>query len=251
MSEVAVVTGAASGIGAATVERLLRAGARVVGVDLARGQENERVAWVSGSVAEAATWDKVERVLEERQWEPSILVPAAAYLAVGKITELLEEEWDRTVGVNLKGLVHPVRRLLPGMIKRRSGAIITIGSIDAYMGEQGLISYCASKGAVLQFTRALALDHARDGIRVNCVSPGVTDTPFFRRHVATAKDPAKFLSAREQRNPIGRLLEADEVAAVIVFLASKDASAITGTNVVVDGGLTAGFDFRPGSTDGT
>lgn len=250
MSEVAVVTGAASGIGAATVERLLRAGARVVGVDLTPGQENESVAWVSGSVAEVTTWDKVERVLEKRQWEPSILVPAAAYLAVGKVTELPEEDWDRTIGVNLKGLVHPVRRFLPGMIKRRRGAVVTIGSIDAYMGEQGLISYCASKGAVLQFTRALALDHARDGIRVNCVSPGVTDTPFFRRHVATAKDPKKFLSTREQRNPVGRLLEPDEIAAVIVFLVSNEASAITGTNVVVDGGLTAGFDFRPGSADG-
>src|SRR5690554_3923354 len=115
----------------------------------------------------------------------------------------------------MTGLVMAVRTVLPGMIARRSGSIITLGSIDSYMAEQGLISYCASKGAILQFTRALALDHARDGIRANCVCPGVTDTPFFRRHLDTASDPETFLKTREQRNPLGRLLQPDEIAATI------------------------------------
>jgi NAD(P)-dependent dehydrogenase (short-subunit alcohol dehydrogenase family) len=90
------------------------------------------------------------------------------------------------------------------------------------------------------------MDYARDGITVNCVCPGVIDTPFFRRHLDTAKDPANFLRVREQRNPLGRLLDPDEVAATVVFLASKDASGLTGSLVTVDAGLSASFDFRTG-----
>jgi NAD(P)-dependent dehydrogenase (short-subunit alcohol dehydrogenase family) len=247
MTEVAVVTGAASGIGAATVTRLVEAGYQVVGVDLAEKASSDKVVYVTGNVAEEATWDHVERLLAERGWMPSVLVVTAAYLAVGTILDLDEAEWDRTFSVNLKGLIRPVRRLLPGMIARGRGSIVTVGSIDSYMAEQGLASYCASKGAILQLTRALALDHARQGIRANCVCPGVTDTPFFRRHLDSAADPAKFLSVREERNPLGRLLDPDEVARTIAFLASDAASGITGAKIVVDAGLTAGFDFRTGN----
>jgi NAD(P)-dependent dehydrogenase (short-subunit alcohol dehydrogenase family) len=189
----------------------------------------------------------VQSKLDSRRWEPTILVPVAAYLEVGDALSLTDEQWQRTFDVNVFGLLKPVRLVLPGMIRRGRGSIVTVGSIDSYFGEQGLISYCTSKGAILQFTRALALDHARAGIRVNCVCAGVTDTKFFRRHLDTASDPQKFLSVREQRNPIGRLLKPDEVAAAIVFLASDDASGITGTGLMVDGGLTTGFDFRTGN----
>jgi len=244
MSKTAVVTGAASGIGAATVQHLVRDGYDVLGVDLAKGATSERVEFVQGSVAANETWDRVEAVLKERGWKPSALVLSAAYLAVGTVLTLDEEQWERTFEVNLLGLVKPLRRLLPGMIARGGGSIVTLGSIDSYMAEQGLISYCSSKGAILQFTKTLAMDHARQGIRANCVCPGVTDTPFFRRHLETASNPNRFLSIREQRNPLGRLLNPDEIATTIAFLVSDAASGITGAQIVVDAGLTAGFDFR-------
>jgi len=244
MNKTAVVTGAASGIGAATVQHLVRDGYDVLGVDLAKGATSERVEFVQGSVAANETWDRVEAVLKERGWKPSALVLSAAYLAVGTVLTLDEEQWERTFEVNLLGLVKPLRRLLPGMIARGGGSIVTLGSIDSYMAEQGLISYCASKGAILQFTKTLAMDHARQGIRANCVCPGVTDTPFFRRHLETASNPNRFLSIREQRNPLGRLLNPDEIATTIAFLVSDAASGITGAQIVVDAGLTAGFDFR-------
>jgi NAD(P)-dependent dehydrogenase (short-subunit alcohol dehydrogenase family) len=132
------------------------------------------------------------------------------------------------------------------MIERHRGAIVTVGSIDSLFAEQGLVSYCASKGAILQITRTVAVDYARDGIRANCVIMGVTDTPFFRRHLDTASDPDRFVKVREERQPLGRLLTPDEIAATIVFLASDDASGITGAAIPVDAGITTSFDFRTG-----
>jgi NAD(P)-dependent dehydrogenase (short-subunit alcohol dehydrogenase family) len=244
MNKCAVITGAASGIGAASVRHLVAAGYHVLGVDLANAAGSDSVEFVQGNVAANETWDQVEAALEKHDWKPSALIFAAAYLAVGTVLTLDDEHWERTFEVNLLGMVRPLRRLLPGMIARGGGSIVTLGSIDSYMAEQGLISYCSSKGAILQFTKALALDHARQGIRANCVCPGVTDTPFFRRHLDTARDPKKFLSVREQRNPLGRLLNPEEIATTIAFLVSDAASGITGAQIVVDAGLTAGFDFR-------
>jgi NAD(P)-dependent dehydrogenase (short-subunit alcohol dehydrogenase family) len=247
MEQTAVISGAASGIGAATAEQFLKKGINVLGVDLApQSREANSLGWVQGDVSKSETWTLVKEGLVRRQWHADILVTAAAYLAVGNVLEITDEQWANTINVNQLGLVKAVRSVLPQMIERGRGAIVTVGSIDSYLAEQGLISYCSSKGGILQFTKALALDHARDGVRVNCVCPGVTDTPFFRRHLDTASDPENFLKVREQRNPIGRLLQPEEIAATIVFLASEEASGITGAQIVVDGGLTAGFDFRTG-----
>ena len=247
MTKITVITGAASGIGGATKDRVLAAGGKVLGVDMIGADETESLAWVQGDVADQKTWDKVTEKLDALGWQPDALVSAAAFLAVGNVLELTDKEWAKTFGVNLNGLVLAARAVLPGMIERKRGSIVTIGSIDSYMAEQGLISYCASKGAILQFTRALALDHARDGVRANCVCPGVTDTPFFRRHLDTASDPVKFLTTREQRNPLGRLLQPDEIAATVEFLIGDGASGITGADIAVDAGLSTGFDFRTGN----
>ncbi len=247
MDQTAVISGAASGIGAATVELFLKKGINVLGVDLApSSRDDANLGWVQGDVAKSETWTLVNEELTRRNWQADILVTAAAYLAVGNVLEITEEQWSNTINVNQLGLIKAVRSVLPQMIERKHGAIVTVGSIDAYLAEQGLISYCASKGSILQFTKALALDHARDGIRANCVCPGVTDTPFFRRHLDTASDPETFLKVREQRNPLGRLLQPEEIASTIAFLSSEDASGITGAKIVVDAGLTTGFDFRTG-----
>lgn len=242
--QAAVVTGAASGIGAATVSRLRDNGLMVLGVDLADGKRDDCTEWVSGDVAAVATWQAVEQALRRRQWHASILVTAAAYVQVGTVLELDSQAWARTLDVNVMGLVLAARTVLPGMIARREGSIVVVGSINSTLAEQSMVAYCASKGAIVQIARALALDHARDGIRVNCVSPGVTDTPLFRQHLATASDPKRLLAVRQDRNPLGRLLDPEEIAATIAFLASHEASGITGANILVDAGLTAGFDFR-------
>jgi NAD(P)-dependent dehydrogenase (short-subunit alcohol dehydrogenase family) len=242
--DAAIVTGAASGIGDAALRRLREDGLPVVGVDLADGAQDERTGWVRGDVAASSTWESVGTLLAERGWHAATLVTAAACVKVGTLLELGSEAWARTLDVNVMGLVLAARAVLPGMIARRAGSIVTVGSIDSMQAEQGMAAYCASKGAIVQIARALALDHARDGIRVNCVSPGVTDTPLFRQHLATARDPEKLLDVRRERNPMGRLLAPDEIAAAIAFLASPAASGITGANILVDAGLTAGFDFR-------
>ena len=246
MEDLAIVTGSASGIGQACVRRLNKQGIPVVGMDLSDGSSSDLLAWVQGDISEQSAWEAALEKAAIFDRKPSILIFAAAYLTVGNVLTLTDEDWDRVFGVNVHGLVKGLRTFLPGMIEQKRGSIVTIGSVDSYMAEQGLVAYCASKGAVLQMTRTIAVDHARDGIRANCVCPGVTDTPFFRRHLDTASDPEQFVKVREERNPLGRLLDPDEVAAMAVFLTSDESSATTGATIVVDAGLTASFDFRTG-----
>lgn len=144
------------------------------------------------------------------------------------------------------GAVYGVRALLPGMIAAGGGSIVLMGSISGFMAEQGLAAYCASKGAILQLSKVLAVDHARQGIRVNCVCPGVTDTPLFRHHLSQADDPESVLRMRTERNPLGRLLSPEDVAKTVNFLLSDDAAGITGALVPVDAGLSTSFEFRSG-----
>jgi NAD(P)-dependent dehydrogenase (short-subunit alcohol dehydrogenase family) len=245
----AVITGAASGVGHATVLRLRRRGWTTVGVDLAAPPADLAadggVRWVRGSVAEAATWQLTAgEIAAGGEPAASALVFNAAVLHIGSVLTLTEQEWDDHFAVNVRAVFTGLRHLLPAMIEAGGGAVVTVASVDAFMAEQDLAGYCSSKGALLQLTRCVALDHARDGIRANCVAPGVIDTPFFRRHLNTAPDPARWLHEREQRNPIGRLLHPDDVAEVVEFAATTRGPALTGSLLTVDGGLTTGFDYR-------
>jgi NAD(P)-dependent dehydrogenase (short-subunit alcohol dehydrogenase family) len=243
--DVAVVTGAGSGVGRSVAAILRGRGVDVIGVDTAP-DESLDVAWVEGDVAADSTWDAVLAGGAERGREATLLVLNAAVAEVGTVLDLVDEDWRRTFDVNLFGAVRALRALVPWMQRRRRGSIVTVASVDAFMAEQGLAAYCSSKGALLQLTRCCAVDFARDGIRANCVCPGVIDTPFFRRHLETASDPERFLRVREQRNPLGRLLQPDEVAETIVFLLSDAAAGTTGAQITVDAGLSASFDFRTG-----
>jgi NAD(P)-dependent dehydrogenase (short-subunit alcohol dehydrogenase family) len=248
VADVVVVTGAASGIGAASARILQERGGSVIGVDLVAADPADGLAWVQADVADPEVWPSVVAFAEDRFGaSPSVLVLNAARIAIGKVTEVSDDDWQRVLDVNLLAAVRALRACLPSMIERGRGSIVAVASVNALQAEQGLAAYNASKGALLQLVRTVAVDHARDGIRANVVCPGVTDTPLLQAHLATASDPVRFRSVREQRNPLGRLLQPDEVARAIAFLAGDESSGITGTTLVVDAGLTASFDFRTGA----
>ncbi len=244
---IAVVTGASSGVGDAVVDRFLARDIDVIGVDVATAPERgsgARFVPVEGSVSETAVWEKVRATARDSfGTDPEIVVFNAAIMEVGTILDLTEDAWQRSYDVNVNGVFRGLRVLLPSMIAAGVGSIVTVASVDAYMVEQGAAAYCSSKGALLQLTKSIAIDYARNGIRANCIAPGVIDTPFFRRHLHTAADPEKFLEVRRQRNPLGRFLDASEVARSVEF-AAIDASGMTGSVLTVDAGLSASFDFR-------
>jgi NAD(P)-dependent dehydrogenase (short-subunit alcohol dehydrogenase family) len=241
MQTIAVVTGAASGIGAATAERLQAGGQTVLGVDL---HAADTALGVVGDVADPQTWTGVGACLERVAQPVTTLVAAAGLVLGGSVLSAPLEEFRRVVEVNLFGSVLALRACLPAMVDGGGGAVVTVASVDALYAERETAAYAAAKGALLQLTRSVALDFAGDGVRANCVCPGVTDTPFFRAGLpAEPAQRAAHIRRRADRNPVGRLLDPDEIAAAICFLAGPDAAGITGSCVVVDGGLTAGFEF--------
>ncbi|CAN7632512.1 SDR family oxidoreductase [Phenylobacterium sp. LjRoot219] len=246
-TEIAVVTGGASGIGEATVAILRAQHIPVVAVDLAwpEADPGRAVTRITGDAAAASTWTAVREACAELGGAPTKLVINAARLIVGTILDVSEADLRGVLEVNVLGAYHALRACLPTMIERGGGAIVTVASVDALVAEQNLAAYNTSKGALLQLTRSVAIDHALDGVRANCVCPGAVDTPFFRRHVDAAPDPAAFLREKAGRHPRGRILEPTEVANAIHFLLTDAASGINGAALTVDAGLLASFDFRP------
>ena len=250
--DIAVVTGAASGIGLATTEVLAARGIDVIAIDrdeerLAALEDRGRIHPLHGDVSTNATWNHVvDRARTDLGGVPNMYVANAATVIVGSTLELSDDDWHTLFETNLMGTVRGARALLPGMIAAGKGAVVAVGSIDGFMAEQGLAAYCASKGAIQQFSRVLAVDHARQGIRVNCVCPGVTDTPLFRYHLSKADEPEAVLAARTDRNPLGRLLDPEDIARTVAFLLSDEAAGITGAMVPVDAGLSTSFEFRSG-----
>ncbi|GAA3700996.1 SDR family oxidoreductase [Nonomuraea antimicrobica] len=240
--DIAVVTGAASGVGSATVAALRASGVGVVTVDLVPAEAGDRV--VVGDVAAPATWAAVLEASRELGGAPTKLVLNAAKLVVGTVLEVSEEDLRSVFEVNVLGAYQALHACLPVMIENGGGSVVTVASIDALVAEQGLAAYCASKGALLQLTRCVAVDHGRQGIRANCVCPTAIDTPFFRQHVDAAPDPAAFLAEKSGRHPSGRILQSEEVANTICFLLSDASSGMNGAAVTVDGGLLASFDFQ-------
>ncbi|HEU5280281.1 MAG TPA: SDR family NAD(P)-dependent oxidoreductase [Gaiellaceae bacterium] len=229
-----LVTGAAGGIGTAVTERLVAEGARVAAADLqAPGGVAE--ASVGGDVTDE---DGAARVVEEAHAALGGLdglVLTAGIHYVGPTHEMAAADFDRVLAVSARGTFLCLRAALPVMLQQRSGRIVTYGSTAALVGAPGLTAYAAAKGAVLQITRSVAAEYASQGIRVNCLCPGATDTPLLRRLMADRPDPEHFAQA----HPIGRFADADEIAAATAFLLSDDASYFIGSAVVCDGGFTA------------
>ncbi|MDO8187083.1 SDR family oxidoreductase [Conexibacter sp. JD483] len=229
---VALVTGAASGIGRATALELAARGWEVVGLDRAAGEGVAVTVDVTDTEAVARSLAEVGPI--------DCLANVAGTGSTQNVVDTPPELWDAVFAVNVRGIFNVSRALLPGMIARGSGVIVNAASIAGMVGLKNRAAYCASKGAVIALTKAMAIDHVGDGIRVNCVCPGTVDTPWVGRLIDAAEDPAATRAALVARQPMGRLGRAEEVAKAIAYLASDDAAFVTGTELVIDGGLVAG-----------
>jgi 2-keto-3-deoxy-L-fuconate dehydrogenase len=234
---VAAVTGGGSGIGAAVVDELKARGARVAALDLDPSGVPAGVLPVRTDVSDdASVRDAVATVVAELGGL-DILVNNAGIGAQGTVADNPDEEWMRVLNVNLLGVVRTTRAALPHLRRSRAAAIVNTGSIAATAGLPQRALYSATKGAVLALTRAMAADHLREGIRVNCVNPGTADTPWIGRLLAAADDPAAERAALDARQPHGRLVTAQEVAHAVAYLASPSAGSTTGIGMPVDGGM--------------
>ena len=235
---VAAVTGGASGIGAAVVAELTEQGARVAVLDLQDPPPGSPHALaVRTDVADdASVRAAIDRVLAELG-RLDVLVNNAGIGAQGSVEDNDDAEWHRVLDVNLLGMMRTSRAALPHLRRSPSAAIVNTGSIAATAGLPRRALYSATKGGVLALTRAMAADHLREGVRVNCVNPGTADTPWIGRLLDAADDPAAERAALAARQPHGRLVSADEVADAVAYLASPRSRSTTGTAISVDGGM--------------
>jgi 2-keto-3-deoxy-L-fuconate dehydrogenase len=239
----AVVTGGGSGIGLATARLLARRGAKVAVLDLKPGAE---FIGLSADVTDDASVRLAIGAAVESLGGIDILVNNAGIGAIGTVADNPDDQWHQVYDVNVVGIVRVTRAALPHLRASEHAAIVNTCSIAATAGLPQRALYSATKGAVLSLTLAMAADHLHEGIRVNCVNPGTADTPWVGRLLEAADDPAAERAALERRQPMGRLVSADEVAAGIVYLASPAASSVTGTALAIDGGM-AGLRIRPRS----
>jgi len=243
----ALVTGGGSGIGLATAVLLGQRGARVAVVDLEPSGAPDPLLRVSGDVSDERSVDAAVDAVVARFGRLDVLVNNAGIGAAGTVEANALEEWRRVLDVNVLGIVRSTRAALPHLRRSPCAAVVNTCSVAAWAGLPERALYSASKGAVQALTLAMAADHVREGIRVNCVNPGTVDTPWVARLLQRAPDPEGERAALEARQPLGRLVTAAEVAHAIAYLASPLAAATTGTVLAVDGGM-AGLRLRcPGS----
>lgn len=249
LPDTVVVTGTASGLGTILAEQLLGDGCAVIGIDIDSAPPAlsgaDRYVHVVASVTDEEAWRDIVTAVPD---QGSLgLVTNAAVLHVGDVVSQPAAQWRQTLDVNVLGTMLAFRAVLPLMAARGGGRAVAVASVDAILAEQQLAAYCASKAAVSQFARTVALDYARSGINVNVVCPGPMRAGLFERHLSSASDQAAFLSTRERRQPFGEILDPARVADGIRFLLSDAGRGLTGASVTIDGGLTASFDFRTGA----
>jgi 2-keto-3-deoxy-L-fuconate dehydrogenase len=233
---VALVTGGSSGIGERTVEVLEQRGARVAILDL-QPPSRKGTFFARCDVSSAAEVDAAVTAVVAELGGLDIVVNNAGIGAVGDVAANDDDEWHRVLDVNVVGMVRITRAALPHLRRSNWASIVNTCSVVAVVGLPQRALYSASKGAVAALTLAMAADHLADRIRVNAVTPGTADTPWVGRLLAQSDDAAAAAAALAARQPMGRLVSADEVAQAIVYLASPLASSITGTLLSVDGGL--------------
>jgi NAD(P)-dependent dehydrogenase (short-subunit alcohol dehydrogenase family) len=234
---VALVTGGASGIGAAIVTELIDRGARVAVLDLRiDGAHPDAFAVATDIGDDASVRGAVDAVVAE-YGSLDIVINNAGIGAQGTVEDNPDDEWTRVLNVNVIGIARVSRAALPHLRTSAAASIVNTCSIAATAGLPQRALYSASKGAVLSLTRAMAADHLREGVRVNCVNPGTADTPWVGRLLDSAADPASERAALEARQPHGRLVAASEIADAVCYLASPRSRSTTGTSIAVDGGM--------------
>jgi NAD(P)-dependent dehydrogenase (short-subunit alcohol dehydrogenase family) len=247
-AKVALLTGAGAGIGRGIARRFAREGARVGVLDLSASACEETVELIRAeggqalalpaNVSNAGAVDAAVEALASKLGPPSILVHNAGVMPSGTIDTTSEADWDRVFAVNCKGAFLTSRAVLPHMRRLGRGAIIFTASVTGMLGLPGLAAYSATKGALITLARAMSTDHAHEGVRVNTVSPGTIDSPMLHNFLASQRHPEQLRVEFDAMHPIGRVGTIDEVASVMVFLASDEASFVTGANYTVDGGLS-------------
>ncbi|MFJ5642671.1 SDR family NAD(P)-dependent oxidoreductase [Streptomyces sp. NPDC093223] len=240
----ALVTGGASGIGRATAELLAERGAQVAVLDLDPAAVAKPLLGFRADVTDDASVRSAVQDAAEALGGLDVLVNNAGVGAQGTVEDNDDDEWHRVFDVNVLGMVRTARAALPHLRRSRHAAIVNTCSIAATAGLPQRALYSATKGAVYSLTLAMAADHLREGVRVNCVNPGTADTPWIGRLLDKAPDPAAERAALEARQPSGRLVSAAEVAGAVAYLASPLSGATTGTSLAVDGGMQ-GLRLRP------
>lgn len=239
-----IITGGASGMGAASARKFAASGANVTIVDINKklahqvANEINTADPIIGDIRDSIFCNQVIEMTIERYGKVDVLINCAGTILRADAENTTDEDWHRVMSTNVDGLFFMSRAAIKPMVGNGNGVIINFGSIWGSVGSAGVVAYCASKGAVHQITRAMALDHAKDGIRINSVCPGEVNTPMLstgRKFPPTQEDLKKLA---DETIPVARLAEPEEIANVVFFLASEDASYMTGSMVTVDGGFT-------------
>lgn len=249
-NKITLVTGAGSGIGEAIAETFARAGAFVFVTD--RDEKSGRAVAekikATGGNAEFLPLDvtseencqHVSQTVVSAKSRLDVLVNNAGIGHVGTMLQTTGADLDRLYAVNVRGVFNVTKVFLPDMLKRKSGNIINLASIGGVVGVRDRVAYCTTKFAVAGLTRSMALDHARDGVRVNCICPGRVETPFVAARLAEYPDPDKARQEMSVTQALGRMGKPEEIAAAALYLASDESAFVTGTEFIIDGGFSAG-----------
>lgn len=249
-NKTALVTGAGSGIGQSIAETFAEAGAFVFVADrdAKGGAETVQRVIKAGGQAEFVSLDvtseeqcaAVAEQVRAKRGCLDILVNNAGVGHVGTMLQTTGADLDRLYAVNVRGVFNVSKVFLPDMVKRKSGNIINLASIGGVVGIRDRLGYCTTKFAVVGLTKSMALDHALDGVRVNCICPGRVETPFVSARLKEYPDPQKAYQEMASTQAIGRMAKPEEIAAAALYLASDESSFITGTDFIIDGGWSAG-----------
>ena len=246
----ALVTGAGSGIGASIAELFAQAGAHVFVADRDEKSAKETLARIKAAggegdflladVAKEEDCAKAAAAVLQRQGSLEILVNNAGIGHVGTMDQTTGADMDRLYSVNVRGVFNMTKAFLPSMLARKQGNIINMASIGGVVAVRDRLAYCTTKFAVVGLTKSLALDHATQGIRANCICPGRVETPFVTARLKEYPDPAKAYHEMASTQALGRMAKPEEIASAALYLASDESSFITGTAFLIDGGWTAG-----------